>query len=286
LETHAKDIDRDTRKILHGVKEGVGKAYYAYRVRLADPQADKLDIRVEVAALLSVPNVVAEIEAMATRFVRDHLAKFAVEIKNTTGAVRDAYRKVQEQTSLPEPLTVELRANEKTATRDPRGEALRTFEGHIYSDRDGKFPVKLNDWEETVVTTEIARRSFGAWYRNPQRSMPSSIRIPYQDEGGKWSSLQVDFLIISRRDDGSLAASIVDPHGDYLADAKAKLRALADFAERYGERFLRIQSVAKVSDGTLRVLDLLDSNVRQAVRRFEGGKVSPLYSSENSTPYM
>ena len=140
---------------------------------------------------------------------------------------------------------MDLRANEKAATKNGDGEALQTFEGHIYSDADGKFPAQLNEWETEVVTTEIARRSFVAWYRNPQRPTPNALRIAYQDEAGKWSSLQVDFLIVSRRDDGSLAASIVDPHGDHLADARAKLRALADFADGYGDHFLRIQSVAK-----------------------------------------
>ena len=192
---------------------------------------------------------------------------------------------MQEQTSAPEAITVELRANEKAATKNGDGEALRTFEGHIYSDADGKFPAQLNDWEEEVVTTEIARRSFVAWYRNPPRATPNSLRIAYQDEAGKWSSLQIDFLIVSRRDDGTLAASIVDPHGDHLADAKAKLRALADFADSHGDRFLRIQSVAKAADGTLRSLDLLDAAVRKAVRAFEGGKVSALYESEHATPY-
>lgn len=285
IETHAKDIDRDTRKVIHSVKEGVGTSYYAHRVRQADPAANKLDIRIEVAALLRVNGVIAEIETTATKFVRGQLAKFAVEIKNTTGATRDTYRKVQEQTSTPEPITVELRANEKAATKDGRGEPLRTFGGHIYSDSEAKFPAKFTDWEETVVTTEVARRSFVAWYRNPQRATANSLRIPYQDEGRKWKSLQIDFLIVSKRDDGSLAASIVDPHGDYLADAKAKLRALADFSQIHGHLFLRIQSLAKAADGTLRVLDLLESDVRKAVRAFEGGKVSPLYESEHATPY-
>jgi len=110
---------------------------------------------------------------------------------------------------------VELRANEKAATKDNHGEALPTFESHIYSDADGKFPAQLNELEGKVVATEISRPSFVAWYRNPQRASPNSIRIPYQDEAGKWSSLQIDFLIVSRRDDGTLAASVVDPHGDY-----------------------------------------------------------------------
>lgn len=125
----------------------------------------------------------------------------------------------------------------------------------------------------------------GTATRNPQRATPNSLRIPYQDEADKWSSLQIDFLIVSRRDDGNLAASIIDPHGDHLADAKAKLRALADFADSHGHRFLRIQSVVKSADGTLRFLDLLDADVRKAVRKFEGGKVSALFQSEHAAPY-
>jgi type III restriction enzyme len=285
LETHAKDIDRDTRKILSSIKEGVGTAYYAYKFRQAGPTVNKQEIRLKVAALIQVENFVTNVEATATKFVRDQLTNFAVEIKNTTGAVRDAYRKVQEQASTPEALLIELRTNEKTATKDGDGEPLPVFSGHIYSDAAGKFPAKLNEWEIKVVTTEIARPSFVAWYRNPQRPTANSLRIPYHNESGKWSSLQVDFLIISKRDNGTLGASIVDPHGDHLADAKSKLRALADFADAYGHHFLRIQSVAKVADGTLRILDLLDAKVRSAVRAFEGGKVSPLYQSENSTKY-
>jgi type III restriction enzyme len=286
IETHVRDIDRDTRKILNSVKDGVGSEYYAYRVRREAPGADKLEIRIDVAALLLVSGVVAEIEATANKFVQGQLTRFNAEIKNTTGATRDAYRKVQEQSPAPEALTVELRTNEKGATKDRLGGLLPTFEGHIYSDANGKFPADLNDWEAEVVITEISRPSFVAWYRNPQRATPNSLRIPYQDDAEKWSSLQIDFLILSKRDDGTLAVSIVDPHGDYLADAKAKLRALADFAETYSDRFLRIQSVSKCEDGTLRFLDLLNADTRKAVRIFEGGKVAVLYVGPHSMGYM
>lgn len=77
----------------------------------------------------------------------------------------------------------------------------------------------------------------------------------------------------------------MDPHGDHLADAKAKLRALADFAETHGGHFLRIESIAKASDGTLRPLDLHDAKVRAAIRDFEGGKVAVLYESEAAGDY-
>jgi type III restriction enzyme len=284
LETHAVDIDRDTRKIINSVKDGVGKSYYAHRAN-RDAAANKLDIRVEVAALLLVDGVVAEVEAAATKFVQEHLTRFKVEIKNTTGATRDAYRIVEEQTTAPEALTVELRTNEKSATKNADGADLPTYTGHIFADAAGHFPLKLNDWEREVITTEISRPSFVAWYRNPQRATPNSLRIAYQDEGHKWKSLQCDFLVVSKRGDGTFGASIVDPHGDHLADAKAKLRALADFAEAFGALFVRIDSISKAADGTLRSLDLKDSDVRAAVRSFEGGKVSPLYASPHAVTY-
>ena len=282
LQTHAKDIDRDTRKMIRAVKEGVGEGYFRHRAELGGQ--DLLDIRIEVAALVGVDGVLAEIDAAATKFVTDHLAKFAVAIKNTTGATRAAYRLVQEQTTNRETLTIDLRPNEKAATKDGTGNDLPLFEGHIHADGDGQFPAKLNDWELAVIATETARPSFVAWYRNPQRATPNSLRIAYQDESDHWKSLQVDFLIISRRDDQSLAASIIDPHGDHLADAKAKLRALAQFADDFGDRFVRIESVARI-DRELRVLDLLDRRAREAVRTFEGGRVSPLYTSTYSRPY-
>jgi hypothetical protein len=287
--TALRDIDRDTRRVVASIKEGVGKDYVRYRVQKAGSEADVLAIRTEVAALLMVDGVASATDAAATKWVQQQFTKFAVEIKNTTGATRDAYLKVKEQISKPEKTDIELKVNLKAATRTSNKEDakdLPTFAGHLYSDGEGMFPANLNDWETTAIETELGRPSFVAWYRNPSRAAPSALRIAYQDDTGKWSSLQVDFIIISRRDDDSLAASVVDPHGDHLADAKAKLRGLANYAERFGERYIRIESIAKVTDGRLRSLDLLDAKVREAVRKFEGGKVTALYESASATDYQ
>ncbi|HSH58192.1 MAG TPA: hypothetical protein VK988_00855 [Acidimicrobiales bacterium] len=284
IATHAQDLYRDTRRVIRSVREGVGIDYLAYR-RRKDGEVDPRDVRVEVAALLMIKGVLAEVDATATAWVHEQLTKFAVDIKNTTGATRDAYMKVHEQTSRLERVGIELPANEVAPSEDTEGNPYPTFERHLYAAADGKFPVKLNDWETTVVTSELARKSTVAWYRNPARAARSALRIAYQDESGTWKSLQVDFLVISRRDDGIVAASIVDPHGDHLADAKFKLRALADYAEQYGSEFLRIESIAKAGE-TLRALDLQDAEVRKAVRDFEGGKVTTLYESDAARDYV
>lgn len=283
--THIQDVDRDTRKIIRSVKEGVGQDYLAYRIHLAGPGVDKLDVRTEVAALLLIDEVLADLDSAATKWVRERLAEFAVEIKNTTGATRDAFLKVQEQTSTPEVVTIRLRDNVVAATRDSNGKDLASFSGHLYSDPEGQFPLKLNDWETQVIQTETSRKSFLGWYRNPSRANSAALRIAYQDESKSWTSLQVDFIVVSRRDDGTLGVSIVDPHGDHLADARGKLIALAGYAEQYGDQFVRIESISEGSDGTLRVLDLREPSVREAVRQFQGAKVSPLYDTGVAVPF-
>jgi hypothetical protein len=239
---------------------------------------------------LRLDGVVAKVEDAATQWVKGHLATFAAEIKNSTGATRDAYRKVQEQTTEPEAITIELRSNEKAATKfgsgEHAGDDLPTFDGHLYADAEGRFPAQLNDWEAHVLATELARPSFVAWYRNPARPTPNALRIAYRDDAGAWRSLQVDFIFVSKRDDGSLGAAIVDPHGDQYADARAKLHALAAFAEDHGHRFVRILSIAKAGDGTYRSLDLLEPAVRESVRSFAGAKVSALYDADPAVPYL
>ena len=134
-----------------------------------------------------------------------------------------------------------------------------------------------------MLATELARPTFVAWYRNPSRPTPASLRIAYQDDNDKWGSLQVDFLV-ARRNDGTLGASIIDPHGDYLADTRPKLQALARYAELHGEHYVRIESIVKVGT-TLRVLDIHDLGVRAAVLEFDGAQVGSLYEGDLARDY-
>jgi type III restriction enzyme len=284
IATHARDVARDAQRVINSIPEGAAKSWFAHLVDL-EPSKDVDAIRIRCAATLRVPGVRAQIESTATDWVKEQLNAHHVAILNTTGQLRDGFRRVQEQTSSPETVTVDLRLNERAATKDRDGADLPLYVGHLYADADGLFPLELNDWERKVIGLEIARPNFVAWYRNPGSATPASLRIAYQTEAGEWASLQPDFIIVSRRDDGSLAASIVDPHGDYLADAGGKLQALASFAESHGDAFIRIESVAKGDDGLLRVLDLSDGATRIGVAGFGGGKVSPLYNGARSRRY-
>jgi superfamily II DNA or RNA helicase len=289
VQTHLADIDRDTRKIIKRIREGAGQDYYAYRVEKQGERGERFDkfaIRIRVAALFIIDDVVGALDNAATQWTQDRLKQFAVEIKNTTGATRNDYLRVQEQTVDPEPVDLILRDNLKTATRDGNGNLLPTFTGHLYADENGEFPAALNKWERSVVETEIARPSFIAWYRNPSRVTAAALRIAYQTDAGDWTSLQSDFLVVSRRSDGSLGVAIIDPHGDHLADAKNKLKALASYAERFGDQFVRIESITEASNGSLRSLDLKEESVRAVVGSFTGAEVRTLYESDASIAYQ
>lgn len=280
VKTHLADIDRDIRKIIRRIQEGAGQDYYAHRVQKEGERRDKFETRIRVAALLMIDDVVKALDEAATKWTQDRLEQFAIEIKNTTGATRNDYLRVQEQTVEPEPVALILRDNVKTGTRDGDGNLLSTFTGHLYADSNAEFPVALNKWERIVVETEIARPSFVAWYRNPSRATAAALRIAYQTDAGDWTSLQPDFLVVSKRSDGSLGVSIIDPHGDHLADARNKLKALASYAERFADQFVRIESITEASNGSLRSLDLKEESVRAAVREFTGAEVRTLYESE------
>ena len=97
--THARDVARDAQRIIDSVQEGVGKAWFAHRLA-AEPGADRDAVRVRCAALLRVEEVRTMIEATATDWVREQLDRFRVQILNTVGATRDAYTRVQEQTTV------------------------------------------------------------------------------------------------------------------------------------------------------------------------------------------
>lgn len=289
VERKTRDIDRDTRRIVRSVKEGVGLDYFRHRVSKAGDGADTIEVRTEVAAVFSVPEVLAELDKAATKWVQQKFGDHDAEIALTTGSTRDAFLKVREQASEPEVVEIELKTTFRAPTRASNDEGaadLPRFGKHLYADDEGLFPVKLNDWERTVLETELARPGFVAWYRNPPRRSADALRIAYEDEGN-WGSLQVDFVVVSERDDGRFTASIVDPHSGHLSDSMPKLRALADYAQDHGSSFARIESIDKASDGALRKLSLHEAAARNAVRSFGGAKPNSLYDDPHvSKPYL
>lgn len=75
----------------------------------------------------------------------------------------------------------------------------------------------------------------------------------------------------------------MDPHGTQFSDALPKLKGLAKYAEINQSIYRRIDVIALI-DGAYRVLDLTETNVRNAVGT--ASSVKKLYQSEFATDYL
>lgn len=286
LPTAPGDLANDTRRVVGSVREGVARDFQRH-LTTSNPDEDPLTVQTQVAALLNVDGVVESITGTAEQWTQQQLSTHRVAIEHTTGARRAAFIRVREQSSEQEQVGIELPTSLTAPTHTTSGVSLPRFEGHLFTDRNGRFPADLNGWESTVVNTEIARSApeFVAWYRNPSRATTAALRIGYPIAVDQWSSLQPDFLVISRRDDGTLGAAILDPHGDQFADSLPKLHGLARYAEHFGEHFLRIEAITDTASG-FRVLNLLDQATRGAVKAHTQADVTPLYQGPHSVAYV
>lgn len=247
------------------------------------PNADDDGLRdayVKTAALALVPEVREELEREADRLTRGWLDRYRVDIKALSDERQAVYNDVRAMSTEPQRLAVTRPRNriEETARQDDDGNKhpLPARKRHLLADEHGDFPVgSLNEWELDVLDKELGRTSTVAWYRNPARASQDSLGVAYTDTSGDWRTLRPDFLFF-RQGDGKVEVSLVDPHSHHLADALPKLRGLAAFTQTYENEFHRIEAVAKIGD-TLRVLDMTDPKVRDAVAKAPDAKT--LYES-------
>ena len=151
-------------------------------------------------------------------------------------------------------------------TADPDGNKLDTRTGHLMSDGDGNFPIDLlNQWEIKVLDKEIGRSGFQAWYRNPSRPSGDALAIAYPERSGPLAPDVPRLPLLPRRSREHEGLHRRPSRPPPRRRARPKLRGLAEFAATHGESFHRIESVAQMKDGTLRVLDLTDTDTRNAI---------------------
>lgn len=249
-----------------------------------DMEAALIDAHATIGALGLVPGIRETLEVEAEKLSNQWLTRFRVDIKNLSDERQDVYRQIREMSA--NPMDVDLARPtswmQPTTIREANGSEtpLPSFERHILCDEHGMFPEDFNSWEGEVVKSELARSGAVAWYRNPSRASQDSLGIIYED-GGEPKIVRPDFVFFVQQD-GSVAADIVDPHGIQFDDAMPKLKGLAQYAERFGDHFRRIEAVAKVGS-KFRVLDLKEITTRAAVTA--ATSVRQLYESASATDY-
>ena len=244
---------------------------------------DLYDAHVKVASLAQVEAISDEVDMEADRLCRKWFDDYRVAIRGLSDERSAVYDEIKGMSPEIQVTAIKRPRVRTEETENQDGQKLETRTGHIMSDPDGNFPIdSLNQWEIDVLDKEMGRSGLLAWYRNPARASTDALAVAYQDAQGHWRRMCPDFLFF-HGDEQDARASVVDPHGHHLADALPKLRGLAAFAETHGESFYRVESVARLPNGGLRVLDLTDPNVRDAVRRNED--VPTLYLSKVASDY-
>lgn len=227
-----------------------------------------LDAHTDVAALGLIDAVKVRLEQAAEALANEWLTDYQAKIALLTDKRREAYREISELSATPFDVRLAKPSSRLQPTKALEGgkeTALPRFPEHLLCDGEGQFPDELNGLETKVQAVEMQREGRIGWYRNPSRTSQDSLGIAY-DYAGDNLILRPDFLFFSMDSSGALVADIVDPHGDFLADGASKLRGLADYAEKHGVNFGRIEAVAEV-DGSVLALDLKAQDVRDMVRR-------------------
>jgi type III restriction enzyme len=245
------------------------------------------DATVKIAALVLVPQVIKDVEAEADKLAQKWLNETRAKRKLLSDDRQAVYDDLEAMTATPQPInlikpTVRL---ENSKERDAAGNEtpLLTRTRHLLSAKDGTCPIDMNDLELAVLEQEMGQPGAVAWYRNPSRATKESLAISYKDTStGPYKAVRPDFLFFAEKHDGAIVANIIDPHGHWIGDALPKLRGLANFAEKYGESYGRIEALSKVGE-TLRVLDITKPSVRQAIHAAEDAKT--LYEGSAATDY-
>lgn len=234
-----------------------------------DEERALVEAHTVVAALGLVPEIKDHLETAAKKLAEQWLTEHRVAIRGLKDQRQDAYRQIAEMSADPVEIGIAQPKTwlQPTSAKDPDGSEfeLHRFERHLMSDAEGFFPSHFtSSWEERVLTAELARESTVGWYRNPGRASQDSLGINYEMDGNA-QILRPDFVFFRQKDDGTVVADIVDPHGIHFADALPKLVGFADYAAKHGSAYGRVEAIAEV-EGKLRLLDLLDANVRAAIK--------------------
>lgn len=252
-----------------------------------DMEEALMEAHADIAALGLVTNVKTCLDVEADTLAKTWFNTYKVQIKALSDERQEVYRSLKEMSTEPGEIDLAMPKSWTVATteQDALGnkKPLPTYKQHLLCDESGLFPAEMNDWEKAVLASEMKRTGFQFWYRNPSRPSQDSLGIAYTEDQ-QVKIMRPDFIFFSTLEDGTTVADIVDPHGTQYGDALPKLQGLAQYAETYGALYRRIEAVAEVK-GKLRVLDMTDAKVREAVAFAKLDEVKSLYSGTLARDY-
>lgn len=241
---------------------------YLKNLLVSDGRPDPLDAQAMVAAIALVPDIMNDIVASCVDYADSLFNEYRDAIYGLSDEDIQAFEEVRAKSEAPQPGRIVRPVTDMVNSCLQIGDTempLPTMSKHVLSRIDDHMtPVRLNDFEARVVNVELAKPDTVAWYRNPSGASKSAVQIPWKNNG-RWRSMQPDFIFFSRMQDGSIKPSIIDPHGDYFADALPKLEGFAAYADEYADAFKRLEAVATIGGKDL-FLNLKDAEIRKSIQ--------------------
>lgn len=235
--------------------EGLHKYYW--RSRVEDDEVDPRTAKLETFALVLEDELLDDLQTVAKEQVKEWLERHQSDINSLPDVRRHQYDEVRELGGEPEATDLQFPYRIEWSTEGER------WPKHLYVGEDDTFWEDLGGWESATMNAELERGDIVGWLRNPPRK-PWSLCVPYKDDTGRWRGLYPD-LIVVRKQKGSVVVDVLEPHSPSLADAPAKARGLAEYADKHRHRLGRIQIIMR-HGGDLKRLELTDEDTRNKVK--------------------
>jgi len=247
-----EDINRMFRAAASVIADELGLAWVRAHYDEDHPERAKLTFLI----LMRSPALVASLSSWAGGRFQALMAAHMPDIQALPDGRRDHYVALQRSgRSVQRSLMV---AESRVIFPLPRDGINQR--GHLYVQPGSSDDcvMALNGWERAVLGAERSRHDFLAFLRNLDRKR-WALSFGYDFNGTKPGF--PDFLIFRSVSD-RIVTDILEPHQG--EDSVAKAKGLAEFAERYGGWFGRIEMI-RLEGGDLKRLALHEKDVRATV---------------------
>jgi len=247
------DIERQFQEAGRALGNGLHQTYWkSYADR------DPLEVKLELIVATRDAASMVELERRSKDAFNALYDSSRAAIGKLHEQSRMIYDRLRSASTTPEAIAWQL-PDTIDFLRDPMELA---WDKHLFVEGKGEFRSDLGSWEAGILEEELKRDDLVAWLRNLDRK-PWSLEIPYQS-AGKAAAMFPD-LVIARKVVGEIKFDILEPHDPSRYDNIEKAKGLADFAEKHGDVFSRVQLIRKLHDRFAR-LEMNRSDVRDKLR--------------------
>lgn len=245
-------------------------------------QLGRQECDLRLAAAVRTPAIVDDLERWAAKARKDYFD--TVDGSGSYDFLSDAAKQRYDE------LARETEGRRLTRIEWPTSlitsDLFAKYPRHIVQKEDGLCPLDLNDMEQAIVNTELAKARTIAFYRNPSGSMSAkAFSIPYMSSVGR-KALHPDFIFFVRDEQGDIRPSLVDPHAEFLGDTLAKLKGYVNYLRDFPDAFKQVLFVGDMGNKEYRVINLLRNDVQEAILSYTEVDCKALFYGPYANTYQ